>query len=53
MYKSNSTHFLSVNIESVGALPPDVLFLEAVEVLRKKCSSYLKEISTKLQRDRF
>lgn len=36
-------HFI-FNIESVGALPPDVLFLEAVKVLGNKCRMYLDEL---------
>lgn len=36
-------HFI-FTIESVGALKPDVIFLEAVKSLRKKCKSLLNEI---------
>lgn len=32
------------NIESVGALKPDVIFIEAVKVLKKKCRKFLDEI---------
>lgn len=38
--------FLSVNIESVGALPPHEIFLEAVKILQSKCQKYLKELHT-------
>ncbi|XP_005181693.1 DNA-directed RNA polymerases I and III subunit RPAC1 [Musca domestica] len=32
------------NVESVGALKPDVIFVEAVKVLKKKCRKFLEEI---------
>ena len=32
------------SIESVGALKPDVIFIEAVKVLKKKCRKFLEEI---------
>ncbi|XP_064539230.1 DNA-directed RNA polymerases I and III subunit RPAC1 [Drosophila montana] len=32
------------NVESVGALKPEVIFLEAVKVLKKKCRSFIDEI---------
>ncbi|XP_049812959.1 DNA-directed RNA polymerases I and III subunit RPAC1 [Schistocerca nitens] len=32
-------------IESVGALPPDVLFTEAVKVLKQKCRTFLEELN--------
>ncbi|XP_026273622.1 DNA-directed RNA polymerases I and III subunit RPAC1 [Frankliniella occidentalis] len=32
-------------IESVGALPPDVLFIEALKVLKKKCTYFLDELN--------
>lgn len=31
-------------VESVGALKPDVIFIEAVKVLKKKCRKFLDEI---------
>ncbi|RZC32598.1 DNA-directed RNA polymerases I and III subunit RPAC1 [Asbolus verrucosus] len=37
-------HFI-FTIESVGALKPDVIFTEAVKVLRDKCLSLLEELS--------
>ena len=33
------------SIESAGALPPDVLFVEALKVLKNKCITFLDEIS--------
>ncbi|KAG8221922.1 hypothetical protein J437_LFUL002481 [Ladona fulva] len=38
-------HFI-FTVESVGALPPDVLFIEAVKVLKGKCARFLEELST-------
>lgn len=35
----------AVTIESVGALPPDVLFIEAVKVLKLKCRTFLDELN--------
>ncbi|XP_034101495.1 DNA-directed RNA polymerases I and III subunit RPAC1 [Drosophila sulfurigaster albostrigata] len=32
------------NVESVGALKPEVIFLEAVKVLKKKCRAFIDEI---------
>ncbi|EDW11181.1 DNA-directed RNA polymerases I and III subunit RPAC1 [Drosophila mojavensis] len=32
------------SVESVGALKPEVIFLEAVRVLKKKCRSFIDEI---------
>lgn len=32
------------SVESVGALKPDVIFTEAVKVLKKKCRKFLEEI---------
>lgn len=37
-------HFI-FTIESVGALPPDVLFVEAVKVLKLKCRTFLDELN--------
>jgi hypothetical protein len=34
-----------VTIESTGALPPDVLFIEAVKVLKLKCRTFLDELN--------
>jgi DNA-directed RNA polymerase I and III subunit RPAC1 len=34
----------AVNVESVGMLPPEVLFLEAVDVLKHKCNVVMGEI---------
>jgi len=34
------------SIESVGALKPDVIFLEAVKVLKKKCRAFIDEIES-------
>lgn len=39
--------FTLVTIESVGALLPDVLFLESIKVLKEKCSRLLNEIKIK------
>lgn len=36
-------HFI-FNVESVGALRPDIIFIEAVKVLKKKCRKFLDEI---------
>ncbi|XP_069682724.1 DNA-directed RNA polymerases I and III subunit RPAC1 isoform X1 [Periplaneta americana] len=38
-------HFI-FTIESVGALPPDVLFIEAVKVLKTKCRTFLDELDS-------
>ncbi|XP_034474200.1 DNA-directed RNA polymerases I and III subunit RPAC1 [Drosophila innubila] len=32
------------NVESVGALKPEVIFLEAIKVLKKKCRAFIDEI---------
>lgn len=37
-------HFI-FNIESTGALPPDVLFTEAVKILEEKCERVITELS--------
>lgn len=37
--------FMAVTIESVGALTPDILFLEAIKVLKEKCKRLLNEIN--------
>ncbi|KAI5631147.1 RNA polymerase rpb3/RpoA insert domain-containing protein [Phthorimaea operculella] len=37
-------HFI-FNVESVGALPPNIIFLEAVKILRDKCKSLLEELN--------
>lgn len=37
-------HFI-FNVESLGALKPDVIFLEAVKVLKKKCQTILEELN--------
>lgn len=37
--------FVSVNVESVGAMPPNVIFVEAVKILKNKCRSLLDELS--------
>ncbi|XP_067012451.1 DNA-directed RNA polymerases I and III subunit RPAC1 [Anabrus simplex] len=36
-------HFI-FTIESVGAMTPDVLFIEAIKVLKQKCRSFLEEL---------
>lgn len=38
-------HFI-FNVESVGALPPDELFLEAVKVLKNKCRMFLDQLNS-------
>ncbi|CAG9789355.1 unnamed protein product [Diatraea saccharalis] len=38
-------HFI-FNVESVGALAPNIIFVEAVKVLRDKCKSLLDELNT-------
>ncbi|PSN41339.1 DNA-directed RNA polymerases I and III subunit RPAC1 [Blattella germanica] len=38
-------HFI-FTVESVGALPPDVLFMEAVKLLKTKCRTYLDELNS-------
>lgn len=37
-------HFI-FNIESLGGLQPDVIFIEAIKCLKKKCKNILEEIS--------
>ncbi|CAG9132875.1 hypothetical protein JYU34_018666 [Plutella xylostella] len=37
-------HFI-FNVESVGALPPAAIFIEAVKILRDKCKSLLEELN--------
>ncbi|CAH1637789.1 unnamed protein product [Spodoptera littoralis] len=37
-------HFI-FNVESVGALQPNVIFVEAVKILRDKCKSFLDELN--------
>ncbi|KAJ0791968.1 putative DNA-directed RNA polymerase, RpoA/D/Rpb3-type, RNA polymerase, RBP11-like subunit [Helianthus annuus] len=37
-------HFI-FTIESTGALPPEVLFTEAVKILEDKCESVITELS--------
>ena len=37
--------FDAVTVESVGALPPEVLFIESVKVLEEKCQRILSELS--------
>ncbi|XP_053613926.1 DNA-directed RNA polymerases I and III subunit RPAC1 isoform X1 [Plodia interpunctella] len=37
-------HFI-FNVESVGAMPPNVIFVEAVKILRDKCKSLLDELN--------
>lgn len=37
-------HFI-FNVETLGALKPDVIFIEAVKVLRKKCEAFLEELN--------
>jgi DNA-directed RNA polymerase I and III subunit RPAC1 len=34
-----------VTIESTGALPPEVLFTEAVNILEEKCEKVISELS--------
>lgn len=36
----------SVNVESVGAMAPNVIFVEAVKILRDKCKSLLDELNS-------
>ncbi|VVC91542.1 DNA-directed RNA polymerases I and III subunit RPAC1 [Leptidea sinapis] len=37
-------HFI-FNVESVGALPPHIIFIEAVKILRNKCKTLLEELN--------
>ncbi|XP_026743186.1 DNA-directed RNA polymerases I and III subunit RPAC1 [Trichoplusia ni] len=37
-------HFI-FNVESVGAMPPNIIFVEAVKILRDKCKSFLDELN--------
>ncbi|CAH0594285.1 unnamed protein product [Chrysodeixis includens] len=37
-------HFI-FNVESVGAMTPNVIFVEAVKILRDKCKSFLDELN--------
>jgi RNA polymerase Rpb3/Rpb11 dimerisation domain len=45
----NECYFLissvSVKIESAAALPPEVLFTEAVKILEEKCERVISELS--------
>ncbi len=34
-----------VSVESSGALPPDTLMMEAIKVLREKCTHFLEELN--------
>lgn len=36
----------SVTVESTGALMPDVLVLEAIDVLKDKCTKFLNELKS-------
>ena len=36
---------LLVTIESTGAMPPEVLFTEAVKILEEKCERVISELS--------
>ncbi|XP_015586558.1 DNA-directed RNA polymerases I and III subunit RPAC1 [Cephus cinctus] len=38
-------HFI-FTVESVGALPPSALFLEAVKILKTKCKTFIEEIDS-------
>ncbi|XP_038206560.1 DNA-directed RNA polymerases I and III subunit RPAC1 [Zerene cesonia] len=38
-------HFI-FNVESVGAMPPQAIFIEAVKILRDKCKTILDELNT-------
>lgn len=38
--------YFSVSIESVGATTPDVIFQEAVKILKNKCADLLEELNT-------
>ncbi|XP_063538985.1 DNA-directed RNA polymerases I and III subunit RPAC1 [Cydia strobilella] len=38
-------HFI-FNVESVGAMAPNVIFVEAVKILKEKCKSLLDELNT-------
>lgn len=40
-----SNSLFSVNVESVGAMAPNVIFIEAVKILRNKCTSFLEELN--------
>lgn len=42
---SSNVSLFTVNVESVGAMAPDVIFIEAVKILRDKCKSLLDELS--------
>lgn len=37
--------FVPVTIESVGAMAPDVIFKEAVKIIKDKCVSLLEELN--------
>ncbi|KAF4526679.1 hypothetical protein B566_EDAN010108 [Ephemera danica] len=37
-------HFI-FSVESVGALTPDILFIEALKILKKKCTTILNELN--------
>lgn len=45
MNKKSNYYLVSVTIESVGALKPDILFTEAVKILKNKCKSLLDELN--------
>lgn len=38
-----------VSVESTGALPPEVLVCEAINVLMSKCRHFLQELKTGLE----
>ncbi|CAH0728483.1 unnamed protein product, partial [Brenthis ino] len=37
-------HFI-FNVESVGAMPPNIIFVEAIKILRDKCKTLLDELN--------
>lgn len=47
--RSLVSFFFIVSIESVGAIPPDQLFVDAVKLLMSKCDRLLKEIDGTIQ----
>lgn len=41
----SSSVFVLVTVESVGAMAPDVIFKEAVKVLKNRCLELLNELN--------
>lgn len=44
-YQSVNQFFVAVNIESVGAMKPEIIFIEAARVLKNKCRQFINELN--------